>query len=224
MLTSTVDQEALQQLPVHGVPEHLPTLDDPHTDLEPLFQLDINNSTDQEETSQHNATGPQTVSHSFIPQQQEQQQEQDAIRAFINGEHPLNWPSNEGDPINEFQTEGLATMAFPTLFPYGKGDPTKKSRLRDVKLTEGFKHLIRYADRSPTGKFTWRFASHPRFPYWALNMKQTVLRIIFHYLRKNWRRPTYTMNNSKMMKMMNHNSKKKCCGINLGKISFLRVI
>ena len=124
-----IDQEALQQLPVHGVPEHLPTLDDPHTDLEPLLQLDINNSTDQEETPQHNATGPQTVSHSFIPQQQEQQQEQDAIRAFINGEHPLNWPSNEGDPINEFQTEGLATMAFPTLFPYGKGDPTKKSRL-----------------------------------------------------------------------------------------------
>ena len=22
------------------------------------------------------------------------------------------------------------------------------------------------------GKFEWRFASHPRFPYWALNMKQ----------------------------------------------------
>ena len=22
------------------------------------------------------------------------------------------------------------------------------------------------------GKFEWRFAFHPRFPYWALNMKQ----------------------------------------------------
>ena len=63
-------------------------------------------------------------------------------------------------------------MAFPTLFPYGKGDPTKRTRLHEVSLTEGFKHLIKYADLSTNGTFTWRFASHPRFPYWALNMKQ----------------------------------------------------
>ena len=85
-----IDQEDLQQLPVHGVPEHLPTLDDPHADLEPFNHLDVDNNADQEQTPQHNATGPQKVSHSFIPQQQEQQQEQDAIWAFINGEHPLN--------------------------------------------------------------------------------------------------------------------------------------
>ena len=62
-------------------------------------------------------------------------------------------------------------MAFPTLFPYGKGDPTKRTRLREVSLTDGFKHLIKYADLSTDGIFTWRFASHPRFP-WVLNMKQ----------------------------------------------------
>jgi hypothetical protein len=37
-------------------------------------------------------------------------------------------------------------------------------------LTEGFKHLIKYAE-SVDGTFHWRFASHLRFPYWALNMK-----------------------------------------------------
>ena len=63
-------------------------------------------------------------------------------------------------------------MAFPTLFPHGRGDPTNKRRLREVTLTEGFKHLIRYAEHFSTGQFVWRFASHPRFPYWALNMKQ----------------------------------------------------
>ena len=84
----------------------------------------------------------------------------------------MDWPSNDGDPINEFRTEGLASMTFPTLFPYGKGDPTKRTRLREVSLTEGFKHLIKYAELSTNGTFTWRFASHPRFPYWALNMKQ----------------------------------------------------
>ena len=55
---------------------------------------------------------------------------------------------------------------------------------------------------------------NPTMAFWP----QAVLCIIFHYLHNNWRRPTYTMNNSKMMnmKMMNHNSKKKhpkngCC-------------
>ncbi len=28
------------------------------------------------------------------------------------------------------------------------------------------------SDQSPGGQIRWRFASHPRFPYWALNMKQ----------------------------------------------------
>ena len=44
-------------------------------------------------------------------------------------------------------------MVFPTLFPYGKGDPTKRTRL-EVSLTDGFKHLIKYADLSTHGIFT----------------------------------------------------------------------
>ena len=64
-------------------------------------------------------------------------------------------------------------MVFPTLFPYGKGDPTCKGRHRAVTLAEAFKHLERYCDILVSdGIHYWRFASHPRFPYWALNMKQ----------------------------------------------------
>ena len=81
--------------------------------------------------------------------------------------------TNSKYPINEFQTEGLATMVFPTLFPYGKGDPTCKGRHHEVTLAQAFKHLERYCDTLlPNGQFYWRFASHPRFPYWALNMRQ----------------------------------------------------
>ena len=39
----------------------------------------------------------------------------------MNGADSLDWPVNDGDPINEFCPEGLATMAFPTLFPMVKG-------------------------------------------------------------------------------------------------------
>ena len=33
-------------------------------------------------------------------------------------------------------------MAFPTLFPDAKGDPTNESLLRDVSFPERIKHLI----------------------------------------------------------------------------------
>ncbi len=50
-------------------------------------------------------------------------------------------------------------MAFPTLFPDGKGDPTNND-------TEGFaqkvKHLIKFAEKLE-GKWVYRFAAHPRF-------------------------------------------------------------
>lgn len=111
-------------------------------------------------------------SRSFIPLPHQQLHEVDIIRAIVNGQDPLDWPTIAGQPINEFQTPGLATMAFPMLFPYGKGDPTTKDRLIEVTLADCFKHLLRYGDTTPEGSPRWRFASHPRFPYWALNMKQ----------------------------------------------------
>ena len=39
-------------------------------------------------------------------------------------------------------------------------------------MAEAFKHQIKFAERLSNGKFKWRLASHPRFLYWALNMKQ----------------------------------------------------
>lgn len=111
-------------------------------------------------------------SHSFMPLPHNQLLELDLIRAMINGDNPIEWPTIAGEAINEFQTPGLATMAFPTLFPYGKGDPTTKDRQIEVQQADAFKHLMRYGDTSPEGNPRWRFASHPRFPYWALNMKQ----------------------------------------------------
>ena len=67
---------------------------------------------------------------SFLPVGEQQQQEVEAIRDQLSLEDPLNWPKTEDEPLNEYQTPYLATMAFPTLFPNGKGDPTKPSFLR----------------------------------------------------------------------------------------------
>ena len=56
-----------------------------------------------------------------------------------------------------------------------------------MHLSEAFKHLLKYGDVNSAGEPQWRFALHPRFPYWALNMKQRhqVLSQAKIYLRQN---------------------------------------
>ena len=70
------------------------------------------------------------------------------------------WPPTSGTAINEFNTEGYISCAFPTLFPTGAADLVA---VRTHKVTVGnyFKHLMMYEDG--------RFARHPRFRYFALN-------------------------------------------------------
>ena len=66
-------------------------------------------------------------------------------------------------------------MAFPTLFPGRKGDQTNIAVLSDISnnstksFPERLKHLIKFAENID-GKWTNRFASHPRFAYWAYNI------------------------------------------------------
>ena len=71
----------------------------------------------------------------------------------MNEKDPLEWPSIEGNLVNEFKTGSLATMAFSTLFPFGKGDLISMERQHGVTVTEAFKHKIKFAERLPDGKF-----------------------------------------------------------------------
>ena len=110
--------------------------------------------------------------HSFMPFPVNETTEDQAIRSILDGSEHTDWPDIEQTPINEFQTPFLATMSFPTLFPYGRGDPTYAGRERSVSLADALKHLIKYAKKSSDNQWHWCFANHPRFPYWGLNMKQ----------------------------------------------------
>ena len=72
----------------------------------------------------------------------------------------IAWPQIQNNPINEFKTEGYMTCAFPTLFPTGAGD-FSQPRMRAVTIGNYIKHLMMYKDG--------RFATHPRFRFFALN-------------------------------------------------------
>ena len=123
---------------------------------------------------------------SFLPVGEQKQQEMEAIRNMLFVEEPIQWPTVSNEPLNEYQTPFLATMAFPTLFPDGKGDPTNHALLRDVPLHERIKHLLKFAENID-GKWVYRFASHPRFSYWAFNMllRKRTLQQTGMFLKQN---------------------------------------
>ncbi|XP_046856025.1 uncharacterized protein LOC124449122 [Xenia sp. Carnegie-2017] len=123
---------------------------------------------------------------SFLPVGEQQQQEVEAVKNKLNATDPMLWPTVESDPINEYQISHLATMAFPTLFPEGKGDCTNQEILREVPLKERIKHLLKFAEIID-GKWVYRFANHPRFSYWAFNMLQRkqILQQSGIFLRQN---------------------------------------
>ena len=109
-------------------------------------------------------TDPSTsndIYQAFVESTIDQALETDKIRAKIN------WPTSNGEPINEFEYEGLCSLAFPQLFPDGVGDPTIRARLYNVTETNGFRHLLKFATKNSKGELYYPFASHPRFKFWC---------------------------------------------------------
>jgi hypothetical protein len=103
----------------------------------------------------------------FVPDFHPQTYEVDAIdggmqelRITAPSGDPLPWPPF-GLPLSEYATDGLFTMAFPTLFPLGKAEYFSPRQKR-LELYKWAKHLIRYRDS--------QFATHPCFCFFALNL------------------------------------------------------
>ena len=84
--------------------------------------------------------------NSFIPIPQTTNKEAEAIRNHLHHQS-ISWPSLDSQPLSEFTTPYLATLAFPCLFPAGKGDPTNPSLHRQLPFHEKVKHLIKFAER-----------------------------------------------------------------------------
>ena len=100
-----------------------------------------------------------------------------------DGEAPLDWAKLELDawmegqhgtagapfqvvprgtvPICEYRTKGYVTLAFPTLFPFGRGDFASVDTKHGLTWVQWSQHVQKYQD--------CRFATHRRFPYFMLN-------------------------------------------------------
>lgn len=129
-----LDQDALNSLPNNAVPDSLlsvETQDTANLNDALNFSPDRGPSSLDEEDVVFNRD---TDTSSVLPMPNAEQQEIEFIQQQVQGQ--INWPSVENSPLNEYTTSFLATMAFPTLFPDGKGDPTNPSLHKHVTLGE----------------------------------------------------------------------------------------
>lgn len=161
-----INYECLAELPLEDIPADLPKVsceqgsgkDELDPDRGPLDIDDLPNNQDTE------------LSTMLLNPVKFKQQEE-LIKDEILHENKIRWPQRGQKAVSEFRVEFLATMAFPTLFPDGKGDPTNSATKRDAPLGEKIKHLIMFAEKKG-GKWQYRFAAHARFACWAFNMLQ----------------------------------------------------
>jgi hypothetical protein len=84
----------------------------------------------------------------------------------------MKWPDRGTDAIKEFGTPNILAKCFPTVFPWGVGDPTSPSRTTGVTLSEGIHHLQNFA--VVVGAILrFPFAEHRVAPYYAHDVQVT---------------------------------------------------
>ena len=177
-----INSEALDKLPINGVPADLVTVETDQEDNIESFEPDIGPLNEEDLIYDRDSE-----MNSFLPVPQLQTKEIDAIHEKLSeNSEALQWPTISDTPLSEFSTSFLATMSFPCLFPDGLGDPTNPAIQREIPFHEKIKHLLKFAELKE-GKFFYRFATHPRFAYWALNMiqRKCALEQGSFYLKQN---------------------------------------
>ena len=138
---------------------------------------------------------------SFVPAKVGCKKESDIIEEEVLQVRNCNPEWTVGsEALNEFGTEYLASLAFPSLFPDTKGDPTNLSLQREIassetqSFSEKIKHLIKFAEQK--GNLYYRFAAHPRFAFWAYNMlyRRRLLGQGSFYIKQNPSDANLTLN------------------------------
>ena len=110
----TINEDALDLLPENGVVPDLMTVEtDNDIVSDDNCSADVGPPTDN--PSEDIVYNDSTEMSSFLPVGEQQQQEIEAVRNQLSQNEPMQWPTVENEPLNEYQVSHLATMAFPTF-------------------------------------------------------------------------------------------------------------
>ena len=147
-----IERQTLANLPEHGVLSDVTRVECGDSTIENEdVGIDTGPVNFEDDEKVYNS---QTEMGSFVPTNIDTKREEEKIsEEFLNAPQQYNW--NIGDePLNEFDCQFLASMAFPTLFPDGKGDLTNSAVLSDTSnnSTQSFaaklKHLIKFSEKN----------------------------------------------------------------------------
>jgi hypothetical protein len=152
-----LNYQNLNFLPEYGIPQDLPI----------LYEDDV-----EEQNSNNNDLGPEINENIDLDQSLEDEHcyieiDPDDLQQINKVKAKINIPIIDKNPLNEFETSGILTLAFPKLFPLGLADPTNKIRQEFVTETEGYKHLIKYCCKDSKNNLYYPFAQHPRFLFYV---------------------------------------------------------
>ena len=113
----TIDDNLLSSLPENGMPSDLNIL----YNAENIFdQYIVDTGPIILENEQNTNNEIDDCINNFIPTDDDTPIQIDYMK------NRINFPRNTSSPVNEFNTNSLASLLFPSLFPNGKGDPTTK--------------------------------------------------------------------------------------------------
>jgi hypothetical protein len=181
-------QENLDSLPEDSMPEFETALVD---DIPPIFDpgLAANEESLEEPPTADSPPIPSQANRAAELSDLETSSQEDFVHTFVEGltvsieeeeaeaVPQVSWPEIDPRPINEFQVDGLASLAFVVDFPLGDCDPTSKIRNIDVSEKDAVAHLVRYTEVHPvTKKLYYPFLKDPRLIFW-LNDRYGTFRI-----------------------------------------------
>jgi hypothetical protein len=80
----------------------------------------------------------------------------------------VNWPEC-GQMLSDYTKLLLQALLFPTMFPFGTGNVTKKNQLTEVSLTESNNHLLSYGMKDEKERAAFPIAQHSQWMHWSQN-------------------------------------------------------
>ena len=198
-----INRQTLANLPEHGVLSDVTRVECRDSTIEnENVEIDTGPVNFEDDEEVYNS---QTEMGTFVPTNVDTKTEEEKDRVFLNVQQQYN--CNIGnEPLNEFNCQFLASMAFLTLFPDGKGDLTNNAVLSDTSntTTQSFaaklNHLIKFSENIDK-KWVYRFVSHPRFAYWAHNIlyRRRILAQGNFFLKQSPLEANLTINDLKEM-------------------------
>ena len=205
-----ISKENLTQLPENGVLSNVPKVEcEVENNGASISHIKVDSGPVEYDDNERVYNSDSEMG-SFIPSNVSTRKEKQIIQdAFIKQPQSHDWTIGS-EPLNEFNVQFLASLAFPTLFPDGKGDPTNSAVVSDISsnetqsFAEKLKHLIKFAEHKD-GQWVYRFASHPRFAYWAYNIlyRKRILGQSNFFLKQNPSEANLSIEDLKQMILSN---------------------